>query len=923
MRPEKMTLSAFGPFAKETVIDFRKLGSKGLYLITGDTGAGKTTIFDAITFALYGEASGEYRESTMFRSKYAAPETKTFVELSFSYNGKVYTVWRCPEYARPKERGEGMTTQAAKAELIFPDDRQPVTKTSEVTRQIVEMIGLDRNQFTQIAMLAQGEFRRFLLAETTDKEAIFRNLFHTENYKVLQQRLSEEARSRYKEYAELKQRTLQSIEGISCGEASPYARELAALQQRKELVDKETFEGLLRDILQEQETELAECEKQVTEKEKELAALNEKIGAAANLAQARQELAAVGKFLEESAEKHQQLVDEKKHADEEAEKCDILTAKYIQIEGSLGSYAQQTGLVKKQEEADRQLQRHMDNLEKWKQELEDTKKAIRQFEAAKEKKKDDGKLRVQAENEREKLLRRQAELKELEKQSGQLIRQQKELRHAQERLQKSLEEHARENAKYQQLHDTFLKAQAGLLAQDLQEGMPCPVCGSLSHPNPAVLAEAICTREELDEVKAAVEQKEQEAKKAGLYAERLYAECTHLQQNAETLCRKLFEGEDFSDREKMTAQSMQNVSVKLDEMDQQIAAYKKGEQEYEKAAGELPHMTEKQREQEQRFQEGKEQQTVWQKDREYILSQLEALKKGLFYESEQAARQAMKTLEEDKQKLLKDQEMAVKRLADYENRLTEQKAKKQTLELQLAKGQEQTLEELQDLRSVVTLQKQNMEEQKAQFHRRYRNNEEAFGRVLSQWEKLLTAENHYRRVLSLSDTANGMLRGKDKIMLETFIQMSYFDRVLNRANRRLLNMTGGQYELIRKKGASNQKSQSGLELDIRDHYNGSVRSVQTLSGGEAFMASLALALGLSDEIQMGTGGIRLDTMFVDEGFGSLDDEMLSKAIEVLSGLTEGNRLVGIISHIKELEQRIDKQIVVTKDRVGGSRVEII
>lgn len=923
MRPEKMTLSAFGPFAKETVIDFRRLGENGLYLITGDTGAGKTTIFDAIIFALYGEASGEYRESTMFRSKYAAPGTKTFVELSFSYNGKVYTVWRCPEYERPKERGEGMTIQAAKAELIFPDDRQPVTKTSEVTRQIVEIIGLDRNQFTQIAMLAQGEFRRFLLAGTTDKEAIFRNIFHTGNYKVLQQRLNEEARSHYKEYAELKQRTLQSIEGISCGEESPYAKELLAIQQRKELVDRETFEGLLRDILHEQEIEMAECGKQVKEKENALTMLNEKIGAATNLLQAKQELIAVEKFLEESVEKHQQLVDGKKQAEEAAKACDTLTAKYIQIEGTLDFYTQQTELVKKQEHAGRQLLQHAENLEKWKQELEDTKREIRQFEVVKEEKKDYGKLCIQAENEREKLLRRQTELQDLEEQLRQLSQQQKELKYAQEQLKKSMEEHARENAKYQQLHDAFLRAQAGLLAQNLQDNIPCPVCGSLSHPKPAVLSEEICTREELDGVKSVVEQKEQAAKEAGLHAERLHTEYTHIQQNVEMLCQRLFEGEDFSDDREMTEKSLKNVSVKLNEIGKQITAYKRGEEEYEKAVSELPHMNEKQRGQEKRFQETKEQQTVLQKDREHILSQLEALKKRLFYESEQAARKEMEKLSENKQKLLQDREMAVKKLTDYENRLTEQKAKKQTLELQLAKGQEQTLEELQDLRSAVTLQKQSMEEKKTQLNRRYCNNEEAFKRVLSEWEKLIVVENRYRSVQSLSDTANGMLKGKDKIMLETFIQMSYFDRVLNRANRRLLSMTGGQYELVRKKGASNQKSQSGLELDIKDYYNGSLRSVQTLSGGETFMASLALALGLSDEIQMGTGGIKLDTMFVDEGFGSLDDEMLSKAIEVLSGLTEGNRLVGIISHIKELEQRIDKQIVVTKDMAGGSRVEII
>lgn len=923
MRPEKMILSAFGPFAKETVVDFHKLGENGLYLITGDTGAGKTTIFDAIIFALYGEASGEYRESTMFRSKYAMAGTKTFVELTFSCNGKVYTVWRSPEYERPKERGEGMTTQAARAELVFPDDRQPVTKTSEVTKQIVEIIGLDRNQFTQIAMLAQGEFRRFLLAGTSDKEEIFRNIFHTENYKTLQWQLSEEAKACYKEYMELKQRTLQSMEGISCGEESPYAKELLVFQQQKELVDREAFEGLLRDILKEQESELIEYEKQVKEKEDELAILNERIGVAANLIQAKQELEAVGKFLEESEERHQQLMDGKMQAEEAAKVCDSLTAKYAQIEGTLDSYARQTELMKGKEYTGKQLQQCIKDVEKWKQEIDGARKTIRMLELTQKEKRDCGKLRVQAEHEKEKLLRRQTELQDFEGQLGQLSKQQKELEKAQEKLKKSIGEHGQENEKYQQLHDAFLRAQAGLLAQNLQENIPCPVCGSLAHPKPAVLAEEICTREELNRIKSVVEKKEKAANEAGLYAERLHEKLTQLQKNVETLCQKLFDGMEVSDMKGMAEQGLQNVTVQLEEICKQITAYKNGEAEYERAASELPSMNEKQREKEQRFQEGKEKQAVLQKDQEHILSQLEALNKELLYEDEKTAREVMAKLTEEKQELLGNQETAAKKLADYEKQLAEQKAKKQTLESQLVKGQKQTLEELQHLRNTVTIQKQNIEKQKTQLNRRYHNNEEASKQVFAEWEKLSAVEIRCQSVKNLSDTANGTLKGKDKIMLETYIQMSYFDRVLNRANRRLLNMTSGQYELVRKKEASNQRSQSGLELDIKDYYNGSLRSVQTLSGGETFMASLALALGLSDEIQMGTGGIKLDTMFVDEGFGSLDDEMLSKAIEVLSGLTEGNRLVGIISHIKELEQRIDKQIVVTKDMVGGSKVEIL
>jgi exonuclease SbcC len=244
------------------------------------------------------------------------------------------------------------------------------------------------------------------------------------------------------------------------------------------------------------------------------------------------------------------------------------------------------------------------------------------------------------------------------------------------------------------------------------------------------------------------------------------------------------------------------------------------------------------------------------------------------------------------------------------------------LEEQLRENQTKPYEELIKQRQDLQSDKQRIQAKRDHLYRRCENNQESGRQALEMWEKLTQVEERYVSMKNLSDTVNGNLSGKNRIMLETYVQMTYFDLILNQANVRLLSMTDGQYELVRKRGASNQKSQSGLELEVWDHYTSSLRSVHTLSGGESFMASLALALGLSDEIQMKAGGIRLDTMFVDEGFGSLDEETLSKAIDVLAGLTEGNRLVGIISHVEELKQRIDKQIVVTKDAVTGSRVEV-
>lgn len=923
MRPEKMTLSAFGPFAGETVIDFHKLGEKGLYLITGDTGAGKTTIFDAIIFALYGEASGQYRKNTMFRSQYAAPETRTFVELIFSYNGKQYTVRRSPEYERPKERGEGMTIQQPKAELLFSDERQPVTKMKEVTDCIVEIIGLDRNQFTQIAMLAQGEFRRFLLAGTDAKEEIFRNIFHTENYKVLQDRLKDRERECWKEYDRLKQRTLQLLEGICCKEDSPYAEELKTVQEKKELVDRKAFAALLDSVLEEDQSELVSWEKEITEKESELTTLNEKIGVAANNRKAEKELKETNIFLENAQQEKQQLVRKKKEAEEAAKQCEALTAQYIQIENLLPSYTQQTKLLKEQEEKEKEWKLYQKRLEKGDNDRKLAGEAVKKMQKVLENKKDCGKLRIKAEHEREGVIRKQEELQALGKQEMQLAKLQKKLLSVQKELERCIEEHGKESAGYQQLQEAFLLAQAGLLAKDLQENTPCPVCGSLTHPRPASLAKEVCTREELQQKKQFVEQREEEAKKAGLLAEKILADRDNLLSIVKEGFQKIFGSWESDNRKQRIEESLRDAETQLEMLQGQIKEYQSGENEYERMEQQLPLMLTKEKEQETVVQKAKEALAVLQKDREYLATQLSALEKELLYENEQAARKEMEKLSTQKQRLTDDLDKASQKLQTYEKQLIEKQAKKQTLESQLTSGKEESLEELQALRDAAMLQKQTMEQQQREMSRRYHNNQETAKAVLAEWEKFSAVELQYQSVRNLADTANGKLKGKDRVMLETYIQMAYFDRVLSRANIRLLNMTGGQYELLRKKGASSQRIQSGLELDVKDYYNGSVRSVQTLSGGETFMASLALALGLSDEIQMGTGGIRLDTMFVDEGFGSLDDELLSKAVEVLSGLTEGNRLVGVISHIKELEQRIDRQIVVTKDIAGGSRVQII
>lgn len=929
VRPIKMIMSAFGPFAKEVEVDFDKLGRQGLYLITGDTGAGKTTIFDAIVFALYGEASGTDRESTMFRSKYAKPEAKTFVELTFSYQNIIYTVRRNPEYERPKERGDGMTVQRAEAELIFSDEREPITKMSDVTKAIGDIIGLDRNQFTQIAMLAQGEFRKFLMAPTKEKEIIFRNIFHTGNYQTLQRRLAEEANACKRKYDSQKQRILQMMEDITCEEESENVMSLQQFQETKEIVHMEEFEKLLSCILEEQRDMLSGLDQQMVSNEEELAGLNEKIGLAENLQKAKVELEKLDAFLKNTDQTLNDLKEKERLAIEEAGVCDELTAQAAQIEQKLGDYSKQTKRMEEQKRNEQFYEALKKELEIGQAQLADFAQRLQEKQSIVNEKKDSEKLRLQAEHEMMDLQHHLEDLCDFLQMCKQLEQLQKRVATAQETCKQRKEDYQKAVEVYNHLQQIFVLEQAGILAQELCDQKPCPVCGSLTHPSPAKLSDAGCTKEEIQEKKEWMEQMDQAFRAAGNDAQSAIvlrdAKLEQIQKHA----KQLFEHTKREEKNPLEAwkwyQSL--AGEKLTKAKEQelilqksIATWKKDETIFEKANRDIEKIHAQQDKQQTLCFEKKNELTKLESDIAHQKQDLELLKRELVFEDEATAKAAIQKIVDQKEKLQKNREKATKAVVDYDKQIAQQKAKRQALKEQLKTTPTLSFDALIQQRQQLQAKRQQFQADRDRLLRCHKNNEEAGVKALKEWKKINEFEKYMASITSLSDTVNGNLKGKNKIMLETYIQMTYFDRILNRANLRLLKMTDGQYELVRKKGASNQKSQSGLELDVKDYYNGTTRSVQTLSGGESFMASLSLALGLSDEIQMGAGGICLETMFVDEGFGSLDDETLSKAIEVLAGLSRGERLVGIISHVAELKQRVDRQIIVTKDVLNGSKV---
>ena len=950
MRPEKLTISAFGPYADKTEIDFSRLGEGGLYLITGDTGAGKTTIFDAITFALYGQASGQVRDSAMFRSKYADIETETFVEFVFSYQGKKYQVFRSPEYMAPKKRGTGLTLRKAEAQLIYPAERQPVTKARDVTRAIEELLGLDYEQFTQIAMIAQGDFQKLLFAGTVQRGEIFRQIFHTGLYQQVQLKLKDAARSRYKDYDEMRRSIAQYLDGVKFWQAEgTEAEEFTELKKVKFEGKLERSLDLLKSFIDEGESREEELLKQEQEVDQKLHAMEKKLHLSAQKRSLEQKREFAGKQLEKvlpELEKISAEAEKYKDTDKKCEELGLLIRekqeqlkKYQvleQLQKELGEIGAQMEKCKKQQEVnirhEQQLHKDMEQLKQERSQLEnselDLQKAI---------------------TEKEKRTQRKTELNGLETGIREFRSLYEATKEQQKKYQDAYEKAQQQREYYQQIFHSFLDAQAGLLAQELKENEPCPVCGSLSHPHPRRISPGgTVTQETLDNEKIKLDKLEKfsvdQSLEAGKLKERSNASWRQIVTSAEELL------EDFQEFRKETKNGNGQAGDFMTVWNQMIFMINREKEQCEKLLAESDRKIRKAQENIKR-----------RKTAEKLLEDLEKEKEKLqekknFCDREQAGL-TIKASENEKQQKNVAEEIRQTHLEDGKEVLEKEiKEKKQeyidlkensrkikenlerfqaekeritstikTLEEQQKEIGEIREEEIREQYSESTAQKTELAEKRKELFSVQSGNLEIYQKVQKRREEMSKAEKEYVWMKNLSDTANGSLNGKAKIELETYIQMAYFDRILRRANLRLLTMSSGQYELKRQEQSENRKEKAGLDLNVVDHYNGTERSVKTLSGGESFQASLSLALGLSDEIQASAGGIRLDSMFVDEGFGSLDEEALSQAVKALSSLADGHRMVGIISHVAELKERIENKIIVTKQCTGkgvGSSIKI-
>lgn len=919
MRPLKLTISAFGPYAGETKLDLSTLGTSGIYLVTGDTGSGKTTLFDAVTFALYGEPSGETRETYMLRSKYADPDTDTYIEMIFAYSDKEYRIVRNPEYPRPKKRGGGLTTQKADATLTYPDGNV-ITGSQQVTSAVKDLIGIDRSQFTQISMISQGDFLKLLIASTKERQEIFRQIFQTGNYETLQNHLKNEAGSLKSQYDERDRSIRQYIESIICDPDDVLAIDVQKAKEGQLLMDE--VRELLEKLIKQDSKKEKMLEPALGETETKISQIDTALGKAGQDQNTRKDLLQTQKELLAGSEKLQEYVSEYEKAAKQLPEIASLTGQIATEQSLFEKYdeldctektvenlkRQQSDLQKKKEALINDVQIKKKQQQTWQDELSALKNVFTQ--------------KLQLETQWEKTADRKKQLGDL----SSLIEDQTQIT-ADWEAAKSTYLKLRDSAKvagaaYDTMYRAFLDAQAGILATNLETGKPCLVCGSKEHPAPAERPDKAPAEKTVEAAKEKAEKAKADAADASSAAAGKKSRLDAKESEIRRTVMNLFTEPPENLEEKIKEENIA-ILKNIKSLTGLIGGAKNRCGRKEKIESDLPSLDKELSEIEKSNAEMEKAIVTLAAEIQSLSSIFQKQKEALFYKTKAEAELNVQALINRKTQIESEISKTSKALENHKSLVSGWETTVQTLSRQLEGVLPIDTDKLTTEKALLLEEKKEYTTGLTAIAARLSVNVGVCKKIEENIREIAAVEERWKWVKALSETANGQLSGKDKITLETYVQASYFERILHRANVRLMIMSSGQYELKRAADANNLRSQSGLDLNVIDHYNASERSVKTLSGGESFMASLSLALGLSDEVQSMAGGIRLDTMYVDEGFGSLDEDTLSQALKVLNSLAESRLLVGIISHVSVLKDRIDKKIVVKKEKSGGSCVEIV
>mgnify|MGYP000372132837 FL=1 len=927
MKPLKLTMSAFGSYAGKNVIDFTGQ-QQGIFLITGDTGAGKTTIFDAITYALYNQTSGGERNGNMMRSQYAQPETETYVELEFLYRGQTYRVRRNPDYKITKTLKNGKIREQKvphSVELTLPDGTVFPEKKNATDAKIIEILGLTADQFSQIVMIAQGDFLKLLYTKSDERKMIFSKLFRTDIYWKIQENLRRKS-------MEMDERIQENDRAFEQEKSR-----IILLPESEELPLDELVERLrerLKDALKEQNLRRANVEelnKKITKYEEinKLFVSLEKIRQNGKELEARQAESKERRQQIENARKadkvlvaEQQNLRQQQEVEQSAQAIAKMTetlANDQEMFETLKTQQQEAEAKQKREAAD--IQKKMLALEQSFPSYEALQNARSEEQQAKKVWEDLGKISEESFHKKKAGI---AALKEQQKRQEQVVEQTKK-----NWEQTSLS--ASESAKhYEHMYEAFLKEQAGILAENLSAGCPCPVCGSTVHPDPAKLSDHAVTELEVEQAKktraaaeekrdlayAAFEAEKTEKQKLAQAVEKEEADFV-LAQTIAKQQRKEAE-QNYVSLQKIAEQIREKlVYPSFAEAKKQYAAMQKAlaaaEQEIERKRQKVSELAEAMNTLKgQKLAEEENQKTAKKlavkTEKEYA----KLLEKSGFV-SEETYHLAILP-ERSRSKLEREEK-------EYESQCLRQQSEQKLLEKQVSG---KTYTDTTELNEQLKAEKQALKEAEKTYmelHTAYENDRSVLQNCAVYLEKGKKLESEDQVIKSLSKTANGRLSGSAKIDFETYIQRQYFKQIIHEANKRLLTMSNHQFILkLKEEANTGRKTNEGLDLSVYSLVTDSERDVKTLSGGESFLAALAMALGLSDIVERSAGAIHPDMMFIDEGFGSLDAQSRQQAIEVLGELAGDSRMVGIISHVTELKEQIDRKLVVSRTDKGSRAV---
>ena len=896
MRPELLTMQAFGPYKDLTTIDFTKLDDHGIYLLTGPTGAGKTMIFDAIMYALYQTGSGEYRnKEDTFRNRNVPIDVKPFVRLTFSVLNKRYTIERTLRY-KAKKDNKNLTD--VKVYLKDESNNQLYTNLKEVNDKIIEIIGVDKNQFVQICMIAQGEFKKILNAKTQDRILIFRKLFNSEKYNELQDAILDDYLGLRRKHDDLTLSLYSVLQNVEIDDRDELLSKYLLSDKVDELLNKQIAKDRIKVDSDSEKAKLID---------KQLVDIDISINKALQLKKDQEEINKQ-KLLVNDLNNQRIIVSEKLNKlisdDELISKIDDQINK---INNDLNAYKQLDDLNKKLNS----INISIDNTSKKLNKLNDDKQ-LNDKEIMKLEKIIDDNSDIEAKSlKHSQLLKEWMQQKDVYQKyiSDKKILDNDELllNNKQGIFQDKYNIYLANKALYDKEYDRFLCNQAGILAKDLKDGEACPVCGSTSHVRLAKILDDVYSYEKLDELKKIVEVQSNE--------------CLQLSRDIASISARIKVAKETLDS--IVVSDIDEINSNIKSLNALLLADKKNNDKYQDALNKLPLLKENGDKLNGLINDNSHMLVKLISDKDNVGVYYQDIKSKLSYDCLDSANKMLNKLKEQKKQILDNIRSLQEKIIGIDNSISASKAIISTLQSKLADSKVFDIDKLNASKNELNKLKSELNNEIKNTYSILDKNIKILNNIKPIYLDINANEDKLQLISKINDTINGR-SGKEsgKIKLETYVQMKFLDEILIKCNLRLMAMTNDQYSLCRHKEADNRQSQTGLDIDVIDHYNNSIRPVSSLSGGESFKASMALALGLSDEIQA-SSKIKLETLFIDEGFGTLDDESLEAMMNILADLSNSNKLIGIISHVEQLKQRIDKQIVVSKDSHGNSKVKMV